>query len=223
MIAKLLFASCLVAITVIIHAVGLGMMLSYALRSTGQLETRFWPITWLLIRIAWLLLVIHLFEVAVWALFFWWQALFGLFALLAVVSDGVMLGQSNLAAYGFSSIKSSLRPCDLENADLDPLVQASLSVGKLKRSVQATALAVASALVALAILLFVSPAPGRAGSKITYKTGTIATTTACGTVAYPKPPAEGKPAAINLKFTPDTKGATPQAIELSKISAIISC
>jgi len=73
MIAKLLFASCLVAITVIIHAVGLGMMLSYALRSTGQLETRFWPITWLLIRIAWLLLVIHLFEVAVWALFFWWQ------------------------------------------------------------------------------------------------------------------------------------------------------
>jgi hypothetical protein len=73
MIAKLLIASCLVAITVTIHAVGLGTMLSHAFRFKGQLETRFWPITWLLIRIAWLLIVIHLFEIAIWALFFWWQ------------------------------------------------------------------------------------------------------------------------------------------------------
>jgi hypothetical protein len=43
------------------------------LRSTERPERRFWPITWLLIRIAWLLIVIHLFEIAVWALFFWWQ------------------------------------------------------------------------------------------------------------------------------------------------------
>src|SRR5262249_16825296 len=34
-------------------------------------ETRFWPITWLLIRIAWLLIVIHMVAIAVWALFFW--------------------------------------------------------------------------------------------------------------------------------------------------------
>ena len=73
MIVKLLIASCLVAITVTIHAVGLGTMLSHAFRSKDQLETRFWPITWLLIRIAWLLIVIHLFEIAIWALFFWWQ------------------------------------------------------------------------------------------------------------------------------------------------------
>src|SRR4030095_4724468 len=73
MIAKLLIASCLVAITVTIHAVGLGTMLRHAFRFKGQLETRFWPITWLLIRIAWLLIVIHLFEIAIWALFFWWQ------------------------------------------------------------------------------------------------------------------------------------------------------
>ena len=73
MIAKLLIASCLVAITVMIHAIGLGMTLSYVLRSTVRSDTRVWPITWLLIRIAWLLIVIHLFEIAVWALFFWWQ------------------------------------------------------------------------------------------------------------------------------------------------------
>lgn len=73
MIAKLLIASCLVATTVIIHAGGLGMALSHALHSTVRPDTRFWPITWLLIRIAWLLIVIHLFEIVVWGLFFWWE------------------------------------------------------------------------------------------------------------------------------------------------------
>ena len=62
MISKLLFASALVAITVIIHAAGLGIVLSHVSRSKVRLERRFWRITWLLIRIAWLLIVIHLFE-----------------------------------------------------------------------------------------------------------------------------------------------------------------
>jgi Ion channel len=73
MIGNLLILSCLVAITVTIHAAGLGWALSYALRSTERPERRFWPITWLLIRVAWLLIVIHMFEIAVWALFFWWE------------------------------------------------------------------------------------------------------------------------------------------------------
>ena len=74
MIAKLLIGSCLVAITVAIHSAGLGMVLSHVSRSTVQPEdTRFWPITWLLICIAWLLIVFHLSEVAVWALFFRWE------------------------------------------------------------------------------------------------------------------------------------------------------
>src|SRR6266480_5308074 len=73
MIPELLIASCLVAMTVIIHAAGLGLALSRTLRVTARLETRFWPVTWLLIRIAWFLIVIHLFEIAVWALFFWWE------------------------------------------------------------------------------------------------------------------------------------------------------
>jgi Ion channel len=74
MIAKLLMASCLVAVTVTIHAAGLGMVLSHVSRSTVRPEdTRFWPITWLLIRIAWFLIVFHVLEIAVWALFFWWE------------------------------------------------------------------------------------------------------------------------------------------------------
>src|SRR5436309_15495147 len=73
MLAKILMAACLVAITVTIHAAGLGMVLTHVSRFKIRLERRFWPITWLLIRIAWLLIVIHLFEIAVWGLFFWWQ------------------------------------------------------------------------------------------------------------------------------------------------------
>jgi len=73
MIERLLIASALVATTVIIHAGGLGMVLSHVLHSRVRLHIRFWPITWLLIRIAWLLILIHLFEIAIWALFFWWQ------------------------------------------------------------------------------------------------------------------------------------------------------
>jgi Ion channel len=73
MITNLLIASALVAITVIIHASGLGMILSHALRSPVRTDTHFLSISWLLIRIAWLLIVIHVLEIAVWALFFWWE------------------------------------------------------------------------------------------------------------------------------------------------------
>ena len=73
MIAKLLMASFLVATTVMIHAAGLGVVLSHALHSTARPDTRFWSITWLLIRIAWFLILIHLLEIGIWALFFLWQ------------------------------------------------------------------------------------------------------------------------------------------------------
>ena len=73
MITKLLIVSALVATTVTIHASGLWAGLSYTLRSIERLEARFWQITWLLIRVAWWLIVLHLLEIAVWALFFWWH------------------------------------------------------------------------------------------------------------------------------------------------------
>jgi ion channel len=73
MIEKLLIAFGLVAITVLIHAAGLGILLSQLLRSPVRSDTRFWPITWLLIRIAWWLILIHVVEIAVWALLFWQQ------------------------------------------------------------------------------------------------------------------------------------------------------
>ena len=36
-------------------------------------ETRFWPVTFRLVRVAWWLLLLHLAEISVWALFYWWQ------------------------------------------------------------------------------------------------------------------------------------------------------
>ncbi len=73
MIPKLLIALCLVAITVAIHAAGLGIVLSHVLHSKERPQTRLWPITWLFIRVAWLLILFHLIEISIWASFFRWQ------------------------------------------------------------------------------------------------------------------------------------------------------
>lgn len=73
MITRILIALALVAITVAIHAAAISIALRHELRFPDRLEPSFWPITWLLIRIAWLLILFHLCEIAVWSLFFWWQ------------------------------------------------------------------------------------------------------------------------------------------------------
>ena len=72
MIAKVFAAFCLVALTVTIHATGLALLFR-GLHWKKLPHTRLWPITWLLIRIGWWLILIHMVEIAVWALFFWWQ------------------------------------------------------------------------------------------------------------------------------------------------------
>ena len=64
-----LLACGLVAVTVAVHAGGLAAVLSRLIRSP-ELPSRFWPISWLLIRVTWMLLLIHLVEIAVWGLFY---------------------------------------------------------------------------------------------------------------------------------------------------------
>ena len=71
MISTLLTAWCLLALTVTIHAAGLSALLRglpLALR-----DKRFLTVTWQLLRVAWRLILLHLAEIAVWALFYWWQ------------------------------------------------------------------------------------------------------------------------------------------------------
>ena len=70
---KILIACVLVAITVAVHAVGLAVLLRALMRSHALPPTRFWPITWLLIRVTWWLILIHLAEISVWGMFYFWQ------------------------------------------------------------------------------------------------------------------------------------------------------
>ena len=68
-----LAATLLVAVTVAIHAGGLAALLRALLKSHAQLPQRFWPLTRLLIGVTWALMLIHLVEIAVWALFYLWS------------------------------------------------------------------------------------------------------------------------------------------------------
>ena len=71
MISKLLAAWCLLALTVTIHAAGLSAILPRI--SSPLPNTRFWPLTGRIVRVAWWLVLLHLAEIAVWAMFYWWQ------------------------------------------------------------------------------------------------------------------------------------------------------
>ena len=73
MLPKLVSGSILLAVTVIVHAVGMIALLRWVILRHARGVARFWEATWLLVRIAWLLIAIHLVEIAVWALFFWLQ------------------------------------------------------------------------------------------------------------------------------------------------------
>jgi len=74
MISKLLIAWCLLALTVTIHATGLSAVLGRIMQpSSAPTDLRFLAVAWRLVRVAWWLVLLHLAEIAVWALFFWWQ------------------------------------------------------------------------------------------------------------------------------------------------------
>jgi hypothetical protein len=72
MISKLLIAFCLMGLCVIIHASGVTAAMSW-LRCQPDSARRFWSVTWLSIRVAGWLILLHLFEITVWALFYLWR------------------------------------------------------------------------------------------------------------------------------------------------------
>jgi len=76
MFPELRAGAILLCLTIVVHAAGLTVLLRRVLRLPTLHQTRFWPQTWLLIRIAAALIAIHLVEIAVWALFYWWRGCF---------------------------------------------------------------------------------------------------------------------------------------------------
>ena len=73
MLTIILIACVLVAVTVAVHAAGLAFLLRGWARFHALPPTRFWPITALLIRVIWWLILIHLAAISVWGLFYLWQ------------------------------------------------------------------------------------------------------------------------------------------------------
>src|SRR5918993_3708146 len=73
MLFVILIAALLVAGTVALHAAGTAWVLSHLMKSRAQLPTRLWPIAWMLVRVAWLLILIHAGEITLWALFYRWE------------------------------------------------------------------------------------------------------------------------------------------------------
>jgi ion channel len=64
-------AALLVALTVIVHAVGLMLIFAWVSHSHLTKEKRFWGGTWLVIRVAWALLLVHVIGIGAWAIFYW--------------------------------------------------------------------------------------------------------------------------------------------------------
>ena len=73
MLSVILIAAALVAVTVLVHTTGFGLLLRALMKSHAAPPTRAWPITWLLVRVTWLLILLHLVEITVWGLFYWWR------------------------------------------------------------------------------------------------------------------------------------------------------
>lgn len=73
MLAIGLIAAGLVALTVAVHAAGFGLLLRSFVQAHAAPPTQAWPITWLLIRVTWLLILMHGVEITVWALFYLWS------------------------------------------------------------------------------------------------------------------------------------------------------
>jgi len=73
MLTKLLIALALMAVCVVIHAVGLTSALRWSRQASKKLEGRFWPTNWLLVRIATWTVLLHLLEILLWAGFYAWR------------------------------------------------------------------------------------------------------------------------------------------------------
>ena len=76
MISRLLIAWSLTALCVIVHAMGMTTLLRWENRWVAQMNGRYWFSTWLLIRTAGWIILLHLIEITFWAFFYVWRDAF---------------------------------------------------------------------------------------------------------------------------------------------------
>jgi ion channel len=73
MLSIIVSACVLVALTMYIHASGIAVLLRGLMKLDALPPTRVWPITRMLFRMIWWLILIHLAEISVWAFFYLWR------------------------------------------------------------------------------------------------------------------------------------------------------
>src|SRR5687768_14517973 len=72
MLWNLLFAWCLMALCVACHAIGVTWTMR-GLRQVNVDPRRFWLSTWIFIRLAGRMVVLHLIQITLWSLFYVWR------------------------------------------------------------------------------------------------------------------------------------------------------
>jgi hypothetical protein len=72
MIIVILIAVGLVIATVTVHAAGLAVAVRTLMKWSDAPPTRTWPIIHLILRVTWLVILVHAVEVSIWALFYYW-------------------------------------------------------------------------------------------------------------------------------------------------------
>ena len=73
MLTKLFIAWILMALCVVVHAMGMTALLRWVGRWAARATARYWLSTWRLVRTAGLIILLHLVEIAVWAFFYAWD------------------------------------------------------------------------------------------------------------------------------------------------------
>jgi Ion channel len=73
MLSKFFIAWSLTALCVIVHAMGMTMSLRWLRHWAARMDGRFWFSTWLLVRTAGWIILLHLVEIALWAFFYTWK------------------------------------------------------------------------------------------------------------------------------------------------------
>jgi hypothetical protein len=73
MLSVIAIAVVLVAITLAVHVTMLSLILPLLVKIRERPPREHWPITWLLVRVALFLITVHLIDITIWALFYWWE------------------------------------------------------------------------------------------------------------------------------------------------------
>ena len=144
----------------------------------------------------------------------WAQALLGLFAFIALILQGATLYWGNVASIGFPQLRNSLKPHQLRDADIQPLIDADAIVTRLHRALLAAGLSVVAAGAAFAIFLFVPATHAPGDVKLTYSVNHIMNETACGQLVTDE-------TGGTATFTPD--GGTGSTYKIQDITAITPC